>query len=265
MLRSLRTALEAVTAFAIPASWFVGLLALACIHRTDITMPEIVIKREAPTARFVAQLPEGVKHGSKKATGNDPKTPPKPKPEQKAESQASDTQAAITKVTPHTRSERSTTQHAAIAVSRAKTGDGQASDRSRSARAASGGQKKGRKCEADDPRVAQLDTYEYAVDIGVLDYYSTHLAEADALAFTSWHRDADGRVDGFKVRGMGCGNILRQSGFRNGDIIHRINDQEIRTLKDALRAYKRLRSSRVLRLTVTRKDGSRVKLKYKLR
>ncbi|GEM_PF-5774295 len=264
-MRRLRTVLEAFTALALPASWFIGLLALACIHRADITEPTVIIQRKAPVARFVNILPEGVKNGSHTATEVRPDEHARPLPAQAAESQARESQAAITESTPVTRKERATTQHAAVASARASAGEGAVSDRTRSGRRGTKGSRKGKACESNDPRVSQLDAFEYALDMGVLDYYSSHLVEADQLAYTTWHKGSDGRVDGFRVRGMGCGNLLRQSGLKNGDVIHRINDQEIRTLKGAMRAYKRLRDSRMLRLTITRKDGSRVKLKYKLR
>ena len=79
----------------------------------------------------------------------------------------------------------------------------------------------------------------------------------------AWHRSADGKVDGFRIRRIRCGGVLHEAGLRNGDVVHTVNGKPVRTLPQALGAYRRLRKKRVLWLEVTRRGDTRT-LRYLL-
>jgi len=118
-------------------------------------------------------------------------------------------------------------------------------------------------CNTDDG-IVQVSDVQFTVPRSVLDYYTSNLSEAARLAYVSWSHDGDGDVDGFKVRRMSCANVLRQAGLQNGDVIHAINGRKVTTIPQALKAYTRLRNNRTLKLDITRKDGTRLNLRYKL-
>jgi hypothetical protein len=122
---------------------------------------------------------------------------------------------------------------------------------------------KGKKCLPENEGIAQVDGTTWSVDAEIVEYYVKHLNQAEKLAAVSWNHDAEGKVDGFKVRRMRCGNVLRQAGLQNGDVIQAINGTEVHSIPTAISAYTKLRSKKVLKLTVAR-GGELVHIKYKL-
>jgi hypothetical protein len=123
--------------------------------------------------------------------------------------------------------------------------------------------KRGKKCLPDNDGIVQLDDATWRIDSGILDYYVKHINQAQKLAWVGWDRGADGKVDGFKVKRMRCGSVLRQAGLENGDVIQAINGKSVHSIPTAISAYTKLRSKNVLRLTVSR-DGQILHIKYKL-
>ncbi len=124
-----------------------------------------------------------------------------------------------------------------------------------------GGRGKPAACEADDPRVRTVgDVTE--VDRAAVDYYAKNLAELSALGDAGVHRNVEGRVDGFRV-GLGRCGLLYEAGFRNGDVVHAVNDVPIYNVVDAARAYAKLRSADEFQVRVTRKRAL-VTLKFRV-
>ena len=123
--------------------------------------------------------------------------------------------------------------------------------------------KRGKKCLPDNDGIVQVDASTWRIDGGIVDYYVKHINQAQKLASVGWNRNADGKIDGFKVRRMRCGNVLRQAGLENGDVIQSINGKSVRSIPAAISAYMKLRNKNVLRLTVSR-DGQILQIKYKL-
>jgi hypothetical protein len=123
--------------------------------------------------------------------------------------------------------------------------------------------KRGKKCLPDNDGIVQVDATTWKIDGGIVDYYVKHINQAQKLASVGWNRGADGKIDGFKVKRMRCGNVLRQAGLENGDVIQSINGKSVRSIPAAIAAYMKLRNKNVLRLTVSR-DGQILHIKYKL-
>jgi hypothetical protein len=123
--------------------------------------------------------------------------------------------------------------------------------------------KRGKKCLPDDDGIVQVDASTWTIDGGIVDYYVKHVNQAQKLAWVGWNRNAEGKVDGFKVKRMRCGNVLRQAGLENGDVIQSINGKTVKSIPTAISAYTKLRSKNVLRLTVSR-GGEILHIKYKL-
>lgn len=124
---------------------------------------------------------------------------------------------------------------------------------------------KGRPCVAPTGRIDAVGTDTYVVDKGLIDVYADDLDAASRLAWASWHADAEGDTDGFRVRRIRCGSPLHEAGFRNGDVVHSINGKDITTIPSALLAYRRVKRKDSLRVAITRKDGSSRELRYTLR
>ncbi len=123
--------------------------------------------------------------------------------------------------------------------------------------------KRGKKCLPENDGIVQVDDTTWSIDGGIVDYYVKHIKQAQKLAWVGWNRDGEGHVDGFKVKRMRCGSVLRQAGLENGDVIQSINGKTVHSIPSAISAYTKLRTKNVLRLTVSR-GGEIVHIKYKL-
>jgi hypothetical protein len=123
--------------------------------------------------------------------------------------------------------------------------------------------KRGKKCVPETEGIVQVDGSTWRIDGGIVDYYVKHIKQAQKLAWVGWSRGTDGKIDGFKVKRMRCGSVLRQAGLENGDVIQSINGKSVHSIPTAISAYTKLRSKNVLRLTVSR-GGQILHIKYKL-
>lgn len=124
--------------------------------------------------------------------------------------------------------------------------------------------KKGRECVEPTGLIEDKGGGEYGVSKDLVDTYANDLGAASTLAWASWHEDAAGETDGFRVRRIRCGSPLHEAGFRNGDVVHSVNGKEITTIPDAMFAYQKVKRRDSLKVSITRKDGSRQKLRYEL-
>jgi hypothetical protein len=88
-------------------------------------------------------------------------------------------------------------------------------------------------CDSAVAGITQVAEGHFSVERAVLDHYTT-LREALKLAYVTWHKDDDGKIDGFSVYRIRCGNPLAQVGLRNGDVIHTINGKKIRSIPHAI-------------------------------
>jgi general secretion pathway protein C len=71
----------------------------------------------------------------------------------------------------------------------------------------------------------------------------------------------DGEADGLTVTGIKAGSIFRKLGFRNGDIVKGVNDNEIKTAEDLISMYNDLRSDSNVSLQIIRR-GRETNLNY---
>ena len=120
-----------------------------------------------------------------------------------------------------------------------------------------------RACLPDRDDIAEVDDTAYRVEDGLVYYYANHIQEASKLAASWWNRDDDGERYGFKIGRMQCGSLLRQMGFKNGDVITSVNGHEIRSYTDGVTAFMRLRAKRILWVDVVRR-GEPVRLDFVL-
>ncbi|MES2642191.1 MAG: PDZ domain-containing protein [Myxococcota bacterium] len=118
-------------------------------------------------------------------------------------------------------------------------------------------------CE-DIEEITPLGGDKWRVERDVVDYYAVHLKELENQVGVNTHRDADGRPDGARIFLPRC-SLLRQAGLRHGDIVNSINDRRVATLTDGIAAYLFLRNDENLRVQVTRKNGEKVTLRYRLK
>ena len=123
---------------------------------------------------------------------------------------------------------------------------------------------RGRRCEEQTGAIQDQGDGVYVVERKLVDMYVSDLELAESLASVSWHRDEEGRVDGFRIRRIRCGTVLAQAGFLNGDVVHSVNGHKVRTIFGAIAAYRRLKHKDYLRVDVTGPRGVDRQLKYRI-
>ncbi|MDO9280328.1 MAG: hypothetical protein Q7U06_00340 [Pseudomonadota bacterium] len=112
--------------------------------------------------------------------------------------------------------------------------------------------------------ITDLGGDKWRVERDVVDYYAVHMKELENQVGVSTHVDADGRPDGARIYLPRC-SLLRQAGLRHADIVNSINGRRVATLMDGIAAYLFLRNEENLRVEVTRKNGERVTLRYRMK
>ena len=126
-----------------------------------------------------------------------------------------------------------------------------------------GRQKRSRKCLEHDPGIVKTGSNRYTVDRSVIAPYASP-QKAEELAWTAWHTDDQGEVDGFVVKRMRCGSLLRQAGFKNGDVVLAVNGNPITTLLQGFNTWRKVRKSDTFRVKVQRKSGKVEVLRFTL-
>ena len=123
--------------------------------------------------------------------------------------------------------------------------------------------RKKKECLPDRDDVAQVADHAFRIEDATVHHYANHPREAETLAATWWSKDDDDSINGFKVGRLQCGSLLETLGFKNGDVISKVNGMEIKTYGDAINAYMTLRRKRILWVDVTRR-GEPVRLDFVL-
>lgn len=129
--------------------------------------------------------------------------------------------------------------------------------------ASSTGKGKGKKpCPPPSDAVTQVSDDKWRVQRDLLEFYAAHPGKLDNLGMVWTHEGDDGKPDGFRIGVPRCG-VLRQAGFRSGDIVHTINGRKVNNLVQAVAAYIALRNQKELEVAITRK-GQRMVLRYRV-
>ena len=74
----------------------------------------------------------------------------------------------------------------------------------------------------------------------------------------------NGKPDGFTISRIKEGSILKTMGFEDGDILKRVNGQDIRTAEDIMRLYSTMKDSSFFSIGITRNDKVKT-LNFKVR
>lgn len=70
-----------------------------------------------------------------------------------------------------------------------------------------------------------------------------------------------GKADGFRLSRIKPNSLFTKMGFKNGDIVHKINNKSIKTTNDMISFYQNLSSGQEIALEITRR-GRKETLKY---
>lgn len=105
-------------------------------------------------------------------------------------------------------------------------------------------------CPAPIPEITMVNATTWSVERELIDYYASHLSKLYELARVWLHR-SNGVPDGFRIALSRC-SILRQAGFRSGDVIHSVDDRRIYTVLQAVGAYWALRTKPSVEIQLTR-------------
>lgn len=116
--------------------------------------------------------------------------------------------------------------------------------------------KKNRRCQKPTAGIGHVFGDRYSVDRSVMERFLT-IEEALKLARVSWHRNAKGKVDGFRLHRVACGSPLTQVGLQNGDVIHDINGRQVRSLPEALIAVRKVKRHDAIKVNISR-NGKRM-------
>jgi hypothetical protein len=117
-------------------------------------------------------------------------------------------------------------------------------------------------CEPVEEIVKVSDT-KWRVERSLLDWYAVHLRELEKQAGVGIHRGEDGKRDGARLYLPRC-SVLRQAGFRGGDVVHSVNGHKVTSIANGVKTYAKVRNARTLKVDVTRKNGKSLTLTFKL-
>jgi hypothetical protein len=282
-MRATKIVIEAAAAALMATSFFAVPVGLASLQTDDEWTAVAAYDEGGDDARTVELLMAQVGPVSTTTASPADAVPPPPTPEELPEAAAPPTAPQVDGApdAPSSRAEVLPMQSAKMPPAfrgRLATRQGQAPIKPRhiaqasvptAALAAQGGSVQGKKkrkkrpCLEPDPRITTRGEDRYAVDRDLVDRYTADLDAAAKLAWVGWHRNAQGDVDGFKVKRIRCGSVLHQAGFRNGDVVHKVNGKAVTTIPQALFAYRKLRKKRSLRIELKRK-GAQKELRYRL-
>jgi general secretion pathway protein C len=111
--------------------------------------------------------------------------------------------------------------------------------------------------------VKKTGEYEYQIDKSMLDEQLQDLTKLgmEARVVPNYK---DGKYEGFRLVGIRPDSLYRYIGIESGDVIKRINGQEIDTPNKALELFEKLKTSSAINLDVERR-GKPVTLNYSIK
>lgn len=92
------------------------------------------------------------------------------------------------------------------------------------------------------------------------------LSSLDSTTFFSQlrvvpHQNEQGDTDGFRISGLRADSFFDQLGFKNGDVVHRINDHSLHSMDNAMTVYTELSTMDQITVALTRR-GQAMTLHY---
>lgn len=121
-----------------------------------------------------------------------------------------------------------------------------------------------RRCEADTiPEISRSGSASWTVDRSLIRRYTLNFKALNSLGWSKRHDGPDGRPDGMLIGGVRCNNDLYRAGIRSGDIVHTVNNHNVRNIAQAVIVYGKVRRDRLIRVEITRR-GQRRTLTYRL-
>ncbi|MBK9371530.1 MAG: hypothetical protein IPN01_35410 [Deltaproteobacteria bacterium] len=111
-------------------------------------------------------------------------------------------------------------------------------------------------CLPEAPEIGEVSPTAHRVEEQLVDYYANHLLDVEQLAASWWKLDEEGERVGVGIGRMKCGSLLRQGGFKNGDVIVGVNGMPIQSWSDGVNAFLKLRTKRLLWVDVVRRGGA---------
>jgi len=113
------------------------------------------------------------------------------------------------------------------------------------------------------PEIQKVGDHKWKVERSIIDWYAVHLRELEKQAGVAPHKGKDGKRDGARLYLPRC-SVLRQAGFRGGDVVHSVNGHKVTTIANGVKTYAKVRKDRTLKVEVTRRNGKQLTLTYKL-
>lgn len=111
--------------------------------------------------------------------------------------------------------------------------------------------------------VKKVGPYEYHIDRALLDENLRDLTKLgmEARIIPNY---VDGKYQGFRVVGIRPDSLYRAIGLESGDLVTRVNGQDIDTPNKAIQLFEELRNSPTITLDIERR-GQKVTLTYKVK
>ena len=102
----------------------------------------------------------------------------------------------------------------------------------------------------------------WVLERDLVEFYAGHLKELMKLGSVRANRTEAGKLDGFRVGVAKC-SVLRETGFRTGDVVQDVNGVEVHDLLGAVGAYLKLRKEKHFEVHLVRR-GKPLSLTYDL-
>jgi len=123
--------------------------------------------------------------------------------------------------------------------------------------------KSSRPCLPRDDRILKTAERQWTVERELVEVYGSP-RKAEELAWSGWRRDESGQVEGFVLRRMRCGSLLRQAGLLNGDVVLAVDGKPVTNLAEGFQVWRKVRHKESIRVKVRRRDGKVEVLRYTL-
>ena len=120
-----------------------------------------------------------------------------------------------------------------------------------------------RDCSSKIKGVRKVGENRYVIPAAVVDTYVNDLKKAEKLAVVGWAMK-NGKKQGVRIKRIRCRSVLKDAGFKNGDVVLAVNNTPVDSYPKVLRAYLKVKRTDN-RLTVkVRRNGKVFTMRYRL-